>query len=440
MDTCSKLELYGGAYSSKSASVLYPIPPIGVGEGHVESLTSYIIRLAEAHCVRTGDLFSNILFPYLNKSYMLKGGYRFYTSAHLINGVTGIAYEFIEMLTNFTGIKFIDELTLIRFKNVLPTRGLLRSNKAWCPYCIDEMGNESSVVFEPLAWSLQAITVCLKHLVPIEDNCPSCGNKFLSLDGRSISGHCPKCNGWLGKPSTSCGARSVEDWEIYKAKLIHELFASGMEFNNKKNVAWTLSRLVATYTDGNVSEFAKLLGVPKTTLWGWYGGKNLPTLEDVLRICNKCDVNLISFYSGNRGLNNHGFVLAAKRINKQDVCLTSKPIQKIGKSLKRLLMNRESMCMNVTHIARKLRCNKKTLYKYYKTLCKYQTRMNRYYQTASKGIRLTKLNAEICRAFTDLVGQGQTPTVSMIEKQLNRPNALREEPIKDFYERLRMNA
>jgi hypothetical protein len=38
-------------------SRLYPLEPIGVGTPLVESLTGYIARLAEAHCVSTGVLY-----------------------------------------------------------------------------------------------------------------------------------------------------------------------------------------------------------------------------------------------------------------------------------------------------------------------------------------------------------------------------------------------
>jgi TniQ len=37
-------------------SILYSIPPIGLGTGDVEGLTSYICRLAEAHCVSPTNL------------------------------------------------------------------------------------------------------------------------------------------------------------------------------------------------------------------------------------------------------------------------------------------------------------------------------------------------------------------------------------------------
>lgn len=35
---------------------LYNLEPIGIGTPYVEGLTSYIVRLADAHCVTTGTL------------------------------------------------------------------------------------------------------------------------------------------------------------------------------------------------------------------------------------------------------------------------------------------------------------------------------------------------------------------------------------------------
>lgn len=37
-------------------SRLYALEPINVGTAHVESLTGYVARLAEAHCVSVADL------------------------------------------------------------------------------------------------------------------------------------------------------------------------------------------------------------------------------------------------------------------------------------------------------------------------------------------------------------------------------------------------
>ena len=44
-------------------SILYSIPPIGIGTGDVEGLTSYICRLAEAHCVSPTNLLRYQIEP-----------------------------------------------------------------------------------------------------------------------------------------------------------------------------------------------------------------------------------------------------------------------------------------------------------------------------------------------------------------------------------------
>ena len=46
---------------------LYHLAPIGVGTPAVESLTGYLMRLAEAHCVSTGALVSAELLPLLQQ-------------------------------------------------------------------------------------------------------------------------------------------------------------------------------------------------------------------------------------------------------------------------------------------------------------------------------------------------------------------------------------
>ena len=51
-------------------SRLYSIPPIGVGTIEIESLSSYISRLAEAHCITVGDIMTHLIAPELEKKYI----------------------------------------------------------------------------------------------------------------------------------------------------------------------------------------------------------------------------------------------------------------------------------------------------------------------------------------------------------------------------------
>src|SRR5258708_2036374 len=50
-----------------SRSRLYHLEPIGIGTPFVESLTSYIVRLAHAHCVEPRILVIHEILPYLKK-------------------------------------------------------------------------------------------------------------------------------------------------------------------------------------------------------------------------------------------------------------------------------------------------------------------------------------------------------------------------------------
>lgn len=44
-------------------STLYSLEPIGVGTPHCESLTSYLTRLASAHCVKLDKIIQHNIYP-----------------------------------------------------------------------------------------------------------------------------------------------------------------------------------------------------------------------------------------------------------------------------------------------------------------------------------------------------------------------------------------
>jgi len=48
-------------------SCLYSIEPIGIGSIEVESLCSYISRLADAHCETVGDIMTHLIAPKIHQ-------------------------------------------------------------------------------------------------------------------------------------------------------------------------------------------------------------------------------------------------------------------------------------------------------------------------------------------------------------------------------------
>ncbi|MFJ7832031.1 hypothetical protein ACIQXU_17635 [Peribacillus sp. NPDC097284] len=71
-------------------TILYGVDPKGRGSIFIESLTSYLIRLAEVHLIKTVDLIAYEVVPLLDKDYLLyssdRDGNRFYDGAHSLNG------------------------------------------------------------------------------------------------------------------------------------------------------------------------------------------------------------------------------------------------------------------------------------------------------------------------------------------------------------------
>src|SRR4051812_30312421 len=61
-----------------SRSQLYYLSPVGVGTPAVESLTSYVMRLAQAHCVTTRTLVTDQLFPLYGRPYLLRHSLRLF--------------------------------------------------------------------------------------------------------------------------------------------------------------------------------------------------------------------------------------------------------------------------------------------------------------------------------------------------------------------------
>jgi hypothetical protein len=180
-------------------SHLYSLAPIGIGTRFVESLTSYISRIAEAHSIHTGTLIAKEITPRLDKSYMNKiarrGGNGFYDWAHSLNGLGNGAKEFVDVLQCLTLRNDLSHTTLLNWEAVIPTRGLSRATKAWCSVCYQEWEDNNQLLYDPLIWSLQEISICLKHSVKLVIQCPNpqCAQSIPWLNRCSRPGYCSKC-------------------------------------------------------------------------------------------------------------------------------------------------------------------------------------------------------------------------------------------------------
>lgn len=211
-------------------SRLYNIKPMGIGSGNVESMTSYLARLAEAHSQATlGSLISYEIAPKLQKEYLTKstlfGGSRFYENSSGLLGTGMIANDIVKTMETLTGRDDLESLTFLPWGEVLGPRKLIRHTRAWCPVCLSRWKEENAEVYEPLRWSLQILQTCLVHRVELCTVCPRCSQENFLISRKSRVGYCNKCGCWLG---TDCGAKIGPNtgWDCWVADNVSNLVST----------------------------------------------------------------------------------------------------------------------------------------------------------------------------------------------------------------------
>jgi len=287
--------------------------PIGLETVFVESLTSYIIRLAEAHSVQTGMLVRHEIAPLmsvnsnLNKERYLNQGSNqggidkiFANAAKSFNGMGEWTISLIQILESLTSVQNLSHLTFLNSKEVLSRRNLLKKQRAWCASCFTEWKNTQQTIYEPLIWNLEIVKLCPRHETFLLTKCPHCDKNNKILGWKSRVGYCSSCSEWLGilnKENYDIPINKLES----QRQIIHELSNLITSIPNllycpcRTIISFKLNDYIQTFTDINKATFARYLGVSNTVLGRWCAGENMPDIVNLLNICHKLDVSLIDF-------------------------------------------------------------------------------------------------------------------------------------------------
>jgi hypothetical protein len=168
----------------------YNLEPEGVGTPYVESLTSYISRLAIEH---------NVSFINLIRDIKANNCYPCYLNYH-INGVGRNTKKTVELLSKYTSRNDIINTTFLTLKGVMPGNRIIDIGRRFCPICFYDNMNSNKVIYEPLIWQLNCISICPIHNISLIDRCTyaDCSESLSRIGRLSIPGYCPKCLRWLG--------------------------------------------------------------------------------------------------------------------------------------------------------------------------------------------------------------------------------------------------
>ncbi|MFN6529755.1 TniQ family protein [Nostoc sp. ChiSLP03a] len=289
-------------------SRLYNLKPVGIGTPEVESLTSYIVRLAEEHCIPTGILILSELVPLLKEGYIFKskdGGLDkiFPNQTKALNGMGSWALKLIKTLESLTLRNDLRLLTMLNWVEIIPPRNLFRSARAWCPSCYENWRVTEQTVYEPLLWSLKEVTICLHHHQHLFTECPYCRKNNRLLAWRSRPGCCSKCGEWLGISANIESPNSIKltedelNWQIWVINNLGNLIAATPHLSPppKEKISEKLSAYVNTLAHGNIAAFANKLEINRSQTHRWCVGKTLPTIDTLLQICFQLEISLLDF-------------------------------------------------------------------------------------------------------------------------------------------------
>ena len=295
-------------------SRLCHLAPIGVRTPEVENLTSFTMRLAAAHLVEPGVLFTREISSCLNYPPRLKSeseslAYAFYQIQHIqtVNGIGPAVAHWVSALESLTSQSELHLLTMLPWKNLLTCQSLMRKTRAWCPDCYADCKDQREPIYEKLLWTLIPVSACVQHQRLLEENCPFCGRTSPMLLSRSHLGHCFRCDKWLGSDDRTNLPESVQPGEdliqqIEKARAVGEMLALSADLSpsfSPRDFHALLTRYTRQITAGNFAAFARFLGLNYRTLMEFRYDVNIrPTLDTFIKPIQRLELSVKNFLAG----------------------------------------------------------------------------------------------------------------------------------------------
>jgi transcriptional regulator with XRE-family HTH domain len=437
-------------------SRLSDLEPIGVGTPMVECLTSYITRLADAHSVSPITLVTREVLPRAAPLYGQQDGKwvsnqwtSVARSSALLNGVVRGTQNWVQVLEQLTGRGDLRFLTLLTFAQVLPPRNLLRRFRAWCPLCYQKWYEAGLIVYDPLLWNLECVTICGHHHLPLHHCCPhaGCGAALFPLEPRMVPGYCPKCHRWLGytkhltepeDPGSDCEWQ----WQFWGEQTVGELLAAQPKLSvlpSRERVAVRLSTYMDALLNGKKMELARRLNRNGSSIRDWLAGKQLPHLGNLLRICFLFHTTPLQWFT--ETVQEEFFPLQTVPQESVSGVQMRRQVRRFDPFGIKLALE-QALCQvpapPMRQVAKCLGYDPSQVYKYFPDLCQAISRRYRARQAKNKQLRRQREREQLCDAMRKFHEQGIYPGQRRLQQFLSKPGFFRDAWMKAaWYEVLR---
>lgn len=424
-------------------SKLYALEPLGIGTSDIESLTSYMARLAGAHSVSLRTLAIQETLPLLKCDYLSnpRGNSleAFWLEAtRALNGTGSLAKDWVhalECLTLRTDLRF---LTLLPWAAVLTQQRLLRSTRSWCPDCFMEWQAAGLPIYEPLIWNMSAVSVCVHHQRPLMAQCPhpDCQAILPVLASHFRPGYCSKCLRWLGVvPDHPAPSLITEQWhwQIWVAEAVGKLVAQNMNSTlmpHLGNIPDLVSAAREQTADGSMQNLAEKLQLSRRTLNAWLLGRQVPQLESIMRLCYFCGVSPYDLLSAQPGelsfdeLDVHSLPNIPNPAKNRRNRIRFDTVH-LRQKLDAVLVCEEKPLPSMRVVAKRLNHSPRELREHFPELCRaISNRRKSFYKNRSEE-KLEQQKEQIRQAVLEIHSQGEYPNWHRVDLVLNESGMMR---------------
>tara|TARA_R110001599_G_scaffold188143_2_gene382587 strand:- start:349 stop:1638 length:1290 start_codon:yes stop_codon:yes gene_type:complete len=240
--------------------LLFKLELLGEGTVDVESLPSYLYRVAYEHGFSVGEIVKGLCRHAIKNDLIDNVGAipKSFSPGELVRG-GNISKTIRRLLEHYTHIDLSASYLWILEKSIGESNGEVCRGFRWCPECFHEMDRLDLDPYFKLIWSMKSVTACPIHRSPFLDECSSCGQSQNTYTRNYPLSKCQSCGEPLWKRKARlCVSDIAYSWENIGVDIV-ELFRqmSGTDPNSIENngAYLSLKMLFDYHWEQDVSEY-----------------------------------------------------------------------------------------------------------------------------------------------------------------------------------------
>lgn len=411
-------------------SRLYSLSLIGVGSAAVESITSFIARLARAHAVSTWMLLKHELAPkVLNPEANLRNRLSELTAemGAAFNGENETSRKLITVLSDLTKRPDLAQGTMSFCAGLVSPRKLVSVKQRWCPHCLNEMKSAGHELYYHLLWHVFSVKACPKHHQQLSSHCPHCRKDFSPLRANTHPGYCPKCHGWLGSTNN---AGPATEWDQLMAAAVASLLKDCRvhRVSTASHFPANIRQLLDGHFGGNVAALARFLMINRYTVIAWMGARERPSMEYLTAVSLKVNVPMASLLS--QPLTAADFQPQPDHSAQPGRRLYSAPakvaLAAMRQEMEHVVNADQSTGMSLAAIAKKLGCNQTTLKRRFPELAEAVKQRYLTHRKAQMDARIQEVRSQVRSVMLALQSTGIYPSQARLRAKLRGQIDMRE--------------